>query len=140
MIEHEIQQILDAIPDLLWLRIFDENTDMHSTFKFDTDTSRQLEKPNKEADVISIMNYAIMNISERINIELKLGNPRFSLIAGDTNFALVLPIGGETEWFMALGIQGQPALDPILTYIKDQAYFARLLPLLGSPPGYKRYG
>jgi predicted regulator of Ras-like GTPase activity (Roadblock/LC7/MglB family) len=129
-VEQEFQEITAAIPDIRWLRIISADGIIHPTARFDAGSVRRDTEIDKEEDRGGPLSAAVMGLSERIMAEMRLGNARYVVMAGDSSTYFLLPIGDGSEWFMGFLVKGQPSVDAILQYFQERDYLASIIPLL----------
>lgn len=79
-------------------------------------------------DRISAMGAAILAFGERISSELKGGNLRYSLIAGENSSYLGIRLG--ESYFLIMGVSPLASLDAVMAAFEEHA--APLLEKLGT--------
>jgi predicted regulator of Ras-like GTPase activity (Roadblock/LC7/MglB family) len=131
MVEQELQQLIEAIPDILWLRIISVDGVVHPAYRYDAGSIKRGNTDlEREEDRKSAMTAAGFSLSARISYELRLGESRFSIVAGRQGISFLLPVGDGADWLLAFVVRGQPAIDPIIQYFRDRDYLASIAPLL----------
>lgn len=131
IVERAIQQILEAFPNVIAIRILDSNGLPLSNYDYDADLDKipRLDSP----DAIAPLTGATSTLLERICYELSLGEEKFTYLLGDNRTFFVFKIGIEDAYMMSLLFEGTPSVDTLSVYFQKHDWLWHIIPFINIP-------
>ncbi|MEL6524640.1 MAG: hypothetical protein AAFQ07_02925 [Chloroflexota bacterium] len=130
IIEQAKQQILEAFPNVIAMRIIGAGGDTLPQYDYDADPDNIPGCDRPYEDAIAPMTIAILSFMERSARELTLGKETFAYLASTKYRWFTFKLGDEDPYMMSVLFDGTPSVDTLSEYFKKQDWFWYLTPFI----------